>query len=408
MGRIISKMPKRINSSKKHQQIHWLIGGLVVVFLLAFLVFSGYRVSIGKAVEGTQIRTIDAFLNFLSSNQSLAKEYVWVIDRSFSNALIPRLTDISLTLGIEGVRFSDEVTDTARSIRVGVDASLQQLLARVSFNSSSSSLSVMGGSEAAVLDAIGVLQSYRNRGSELSFKGVDIAYSKIISSIPATTPTDNAQQAPPTQDQQGQQSGSSDAGSSGQQFTPQTTHNNQSSAGQQPQFGVSEICDLADNDLDGIIDEETSEECGTDEGECKKGVKVCTNGTLSPCQGFKGPTPEVCDGKDNDCDGVVDLASCECLDNRTEFCGIDTGECELGIKVCANGKMGPCLSPVEPKEERCDQKDNDCDGAVDKGGICPQSQTISTILANAQTTKGTGVVGDYGATSNISHKTTIL
>ncbi|MEK6869586.1 MAG: hypothetical protein AABX74_05110, partial [Nanoarchaeota archaeon] len=67
-----------------------MISLLAVGILLGVLVFSSYRVSVGKAVEGVQISTIYSFLNFLNSNHSLAKEYVWVIDRSFSNALIPQ------------------------------------------------------------------------------------------------------------------------------------------------------------------------------------------------------------------------------------------------------------------------------------------------------------------------------
>ena len=41
-------------------------------------------------------------------------------------------------------------------------------------------------------------------------------------------------------------------------------------------------------------------------GVCKKGTQLCNAGYWESCKGDIGPSPEVCDSKDNDCDGETD------------------------------------------------------------------------------------------------------
>jgi MYXO-CTERM domain-containing protein len=141
---------------------------------------------------------------------------------------------------------------------------------------------------------------------------------------------------------------------------------------------------------------ETGVSCNTGLlGECAQGVMSCDSSGTPYCKQIKNPQPEVCDGKDNDCNGLVDDGlDVACYDGPASSLdpttGLPRGICQAGVSSCVELSpgtwgMSACMGEVLPAaQESCNGLDNDCDGQVGNvpGTTTPLSQACYTGPSN--------------------------
>ena len=98
-------------------------------------------------------------------------------------------------------------------------------------------------------------------------------------------------------------------------------------------------------------------------GRCASGTETCVNENWTGC-----PTSssEICNHIDDDCNGVTDNGLvCECFIGDTRPCGSNVGECREGTAQCLGGAWGECAGNIKPSSELCNGKDDDCDSVMD-------------------------------------------
>jgi hypothetical protein len=166
-----------------------------------------------------------------------------------------------------------------------------------------------------------------------------------------------------------------------------------SSAGEPP----AEVCNGVDDDCDGVVDEGVANACGGCAGvqqetcnnlddDCdgvvdnqegidervgaavrrrrrrlhQRASRRCEAGVWSVQR--RRPPRRICDGLDNDCDGVVDGMTRSCGERQSA--SLSTS----GPRRASTANWGACIGAIGPDaSEKCDGIDNDCDGNVDEG-----------------------------------------
>jgi hypothetical protein len=159
-----------------------------------------------------------------------------------------------------------------------------------------------------------------------------------------------------------------------------------------------EVCNGIDDDCDFIVDDhltDTGGACGAmNVGICMAGVNNCVSGVLV-CQGAVKPTVETCNGKDDDCDGVVDdhltdpwlNQACCPTGNLSDCTNTMTGtRCQQGAYQCVTGAK-TCSGGVSKSAEVCNGVDDNCDGIVDNvpgvGAACSSGGVNTTGVCTA-------------------------
>jgi hypothetical protein len=191
-----------------------------------------------------------------------------------------------------------------------------------------------------------------------------------------------------------------------------------------------ELCgNSLDDDCDGRVDEgcecdPTSSArvfCGNNQGLCRASMTCGTDGKFTACVVDVGPSPEICNGLDDDCDGLIDEgfdlktdpANCGACGTRCFFpnaaavCAASVcvrGSCTSGYVdldgISQNGCEYKCpVNPPAPAEVCGNGLDDDCNGLAEEGcsggtpvpdgGPPPPQAPLSPVLEVQSITKDT-------------------
>jgi Notch-like protein len=201
-----------------------------------------------------------------------------------------------------------------------------------------------------------------------------------------------------------------------------------------------EVCNEEDDDCDGLTDEDFDLQtdlgnCGAcnrkcllpqafakcEAGECA--IEQCEagyqdlNGLIADgCEYLCTRTGnEICDGRDNDCDGLIDegldlqndIANCGACGNVCQFANA-SASCEDGVCV-----MGDCVTtyfdanddPSDgcelkcvPSDEICNGADDDCDGDTDEDLTAPEGLCVNTSHTPCESVQPVCDTRDAGTT----------
>lgn len=168
--------------------------------------------------------------------------------------------------------------------------------------------------------------------------------------------------------------------------------------------GALEQCDAKDNDCNGQVDDDVVYQpfCQDQDGDGHGVVGAATKMDCKPSAGFGDcdadcddrdasihpGVAEVCDGRDNDCDGKID-------EGARMACGL--GLCARYAVGCSND-----CTPGEPFTETCDGYDDDCDGEVDEGTnetLCGDAN-VACVEGHCAGEPGAGSAGGTGSGSS--------